>query len=129
MKLIISSILIGLVSTSLIACTVDPTPKPQKSIQEKMSQLDKETKALIGSASCTTNKQCHGIGFGDKACGGFMSFRVYSDQNTDISQLKKTVDRYNKLSEQWNRENNIVSTCDYLMPPQLNCKQQTCQIK
>ena len=124
-----SSILIGLLPITLAACTTDSTSKPQTSLQHKMAQLDKQTKNLIGSASCTSDSQCHSLGFGDKACGGFVSFRIYSDQNTDVAQLRKKVDQYNLLSEQWNNENNVVSNCDYLSPPKLSCKQQICQIK
>ena len=118
---------VTLLLASLVACTSNTSPNTD--IQHKMSQLDKETKGLIKAAACTSDNQCHSIGFGDKPCGGFVSYRIYSEANTDVALLKSKVSQYNKLSKQWNRENNRVSTCDMLMQPQLTCRNQTCQIK
>ena len=120
-------IAIILLSTSLLGCAANTSNNTD--IQTKMSRLDKEVKSLINSAACTSDNQCHSIGFGDKPCGGFMSYRIYSDLNTDVALLKNKVSQYNKLSKQWNRENNRVSTCDMLMPPQLSCRNQICQKK
>ena len=128
MKLI-SAFLTTLISSGLIACTTNSPAKPKHSIQNKMSQLDKEVKTLVGSASCTSNKQCHTIGYGDKPCGGFMSFQVYSEQNTNVTLLMSKVAQYNQLSKQWNRDNDAISNCMMLMPPELTCRNQTCQIK
>ncbi len=92
-----------------------------------MAELDNEISTIIGAASCTTTDQCHSIGFGHKACGGFMSYRVYSNQNTNVAQLKNRVDKHYKLSKEWNRINNNVSNCMMLTPPTISCRLGTCQ--
>ena len=115
-----------LIASFLSSCASNSKPDP---IQQNMSKLDADIQAIIGSANCTSTMQCQSIGFGDKPCGGFSSCLIYSDLSTDIETLKKHVSQYNKLSELWNRENNISSTCDMLMPPPLTCHQQTCQHK
>ena len=125
----IFTLLIGLFSISLIACTAEAPSKSEESIQDKMSRLDNETKTIIGTASCSTSNQCHSIGFGNKPCGGFTSYRIYSDQATDVTSLKGKVAQYNTLSKQWNRKNGSISNCMMLMQPELTCRQQTCQIK
>lgn len=126
MKLI-NTILFGLISVGLIACTASTSAK--ESTKDKMSRLSKETKVLIDSASCSSNNQCQSIGFGHKACGGFSAYRIYSNMNTDTSLLKSKVKRYNVLSKELNKKNNLVSNCMMLMQPQLACKQQICIIK
>ena len=125
----IATVLIGLFSISLIGCAAEAPLKSEESIQDKMSRLDTETKAIIGTASCSTSNQCHSIGFGDKPCGGFTSYRIYSEQGTNVALLKGKVAQYNTLSKQWNRKNGRISNCMMLMQPELNCHKQTCQIK
>lgn len=125
----IHTIFIGLVSLVLISCSPGSTINPDKSTKDKMSKLDKESKALISSANCLTSNQCHSIGFGHKPCGGFYSYRIYSDQGTDVAILKNKINQYNILSKAHNKNNNIISNCMMLMQPQLACREKTCQIK
>ncbi len=119
------SFLIGLVSIFLYSCAIEPPP--QNDIASKMARLDKQTEEIIGTANCSTDNQCHFIGFGDKPCGGFMSYKIYSDQNTNVALLKSKVAQYNQLSREWNIRNNRVSNCMMLMPPQLSCRNHTCK--
>ena len=129
----IYAIIFGLVSTVLIACSVETsanTPATtDDAIKTKMLRLDKQTKKLIGSASCSSDNQCHSIGFGHKPCGGSYSYRIYSDQNTNVFQLKDQVKQYNELTREQNKKGNLVSDCMMLIPPQLACRKHTCQVK
>lgn len=122
-------VILGFVSLGIMACSSGEADKPDQSIKGQMTQLDKESKALIGSASCISDAQCQSIGFGHKPCGGFYSYRIYSDMDTDTVQLKSTVNQYNVLSREFNKKNNLVSNCMLLMQPELACHNQTCQIK
>lgn len=128
------SIVAGLISFGLIACSTGSAtkkmtlPKKDQPIKEKMAQLDKETKALIGSASCSSDNQCHSIGFSQKPCGGFYSYRVYSDQNTNTAELVSKVNQYNALSREWNKQNKLISNCMMMLKPQVACRKLTCQV-
>ena len=122
----ISTIIVISLSTLLLSCSSSITTTPN-SIPKKMAELDNEISTIIGSASCTSTNQCHSIGFGHKACGGFMSYRLYSDQNTNVAQLKNRVDKHYKLSKEWNRINNTVSNCMMLAPPTVSCRGAICQ--
>ena len=122
-------IAIYLAFIGLIAFSAESAPVKEKSLKEKMALLDKETKALIGPASCSSDNQCHSLGFTHKPCGGFSSYRIYSDKNTDVAQLKSKVKQYNALSKEWNKKNNLISDCMLLVQPTLACKVKTCQIK
>ncbi len=132
MKFLYATLLV-LIASALIACShytkATAKPTPDESYQSSMKRLDKEIKALIGSASCSSDSQCHSIGFGHKPCGGFYAYRIYSDKNTNVNLLKSKVSRYNALSREWNRKNQLASNCMMLMQPQLACRNQTCQIK
>jgi len=118
----------SLVTIGLLACS-GSSLKADETLKTKMLRLDKETEKLIGSASCSSNSQCHSIGYGHKPCGGFYSYRIYSDQNTDVSKLKKHIKQYNDLTREQNKESDLVTDCMMLIPPQTACLQNTCQIK
>ena len=76
--------------------------------------------------SCDTNDQCKSIGFGDKPCGGFQSYKVYSTKTLDDSTFTKMVKNYNALDKQNNLKNQMASTCDMLMQPSTSCVQGQC---
>ena len=129
-----NTLIIGGLSILLIACnsrqqSPGNTSKDNNEIKSQMDNLASKTQNLIGSASCTTDQQCHSIGFGEKPCGGFYEYKIYSDLNTDVPQLKTLIGKYNSLSEEWNRQSGAISDCMMLIQPELSCKDQTCQIK
>lgn len=128
MKLIYT-LLFGVISVALIACTSNTSVNTEETTKEKMSRLDKETKALISPVNCLSTDQCHSVGFGHKPCGGFNAYRIYSDVNTDTSLLKSKIKQYNVLSKILNKKNNLASNCMMLIQPKLACITGTCQIK
>jgi len=128
-------VVLSLLLTGVIACSSDSAGgngsahQVKETLNAKLARLDQETKEIIGVASCSTDSQCHSIGFNHKSCGGFYAFRIYSDVNTDVAKLKKRVAEYNALTRKRNQDDHIVSDCMMLMPPQLSCSQKTCQKK
>jgi hypothetical protein len=81
---------------------------------------------MVADLSCDNNDQCHSIGFGDKACGGFQSYIVYSTKTVDDKSLASLVKSYNALDREENLKNNMVSTCDILIQPSVSCIQSQC---
>lgn len=76
--------------------------------------------------SCDNNDQCKSIGFGDKPCGGFQSYKVYSTKNLDDATFTKMVKSYNTLDKENNLKNQMASTCDMVMQPSTSCVQGQC---
>jgi|GEM_PF-4651956 len=76
--------------------------------------------------SCDKNEQCKSIGFGDKACGGFQSYKIYSIKNLNEDSFIKIVNSYNALDKENNLKNNMASTCDILIKPSTSCIQGQC---
>ncbi len=130
-----NALIIGGLSILLVACNSrqqspgSNTSENNSEIKSQMDSLASKAQNLIGSASCTTDQQCHSIGFGEKPCGGFYEYKIFSDLNTDVPQLKTIVGEYNSLSKKWNRQSDAISDCMMLLQPELSCKDQTCQIK
>jgi hypothetical protein len=76
--------------------------------------------------SCDTNEQCKSIGFGDKPCGGFQSYKIYSTKTLDDTTFIKMVNSYNALDKENNLKNQMASTCDMLLQPSVACVQGQC---
>jgi hypothetical protein len=96
------------------------------STQTALLALEQEIDTLIGEANCESTSQCRSIGFGDKPCGGFWEYLVYSIKDTDTLLVQGKVKQYNALDEQRNKEQNTVSDCAYLLEPELECREMKC---
>jgi hypothetical protein len=71
---------------------------------------------------------CSFIGFGSKACGGPNEYLVFPN-NVDLSHLKGMVAVYNDLENLYNVQNNVISNCMYVMPPnKVGCVNGVCTI-
>jgi len=95
--------------------------------KDEMGMLDREIHNMLGDTqSCESDDQCQTIGYGDKPCGGFRSYLSYSTQVTDKARLEALVERYNKLDRMINQQNNMMGTCEAVVPPSLSCQNAVC---
>lgn len=78
--------------------------------------------------SCDTNEQCKSIGFGDKPCGGFQTYKLYSTKTVNDASFTKLVKSYNALDKQENEKNGMASTCDMVMEPAVSCVAKECKV-
>ena len=79
-----------------------------------------EIKKLIGTAPCDNKSQCKTAGYRIKACGGFMTYLVYSAKNTDQTLLD-SIKKYNALDKARVTNDGIVSACMFLTAPEVMC--------
>lgn len=105
------------------------TTEVSATCEQKVTQLDNmrvTIQNLANTSICNENFECHYIAFGSKACGGPMSYLVYST-SIDVAQLTKLVKEYNELETVLNIECERVSDCAMVNPPQrLECENNTC---
>lgn len=76
--------------------------------------------------SASDISQCKTIGFGDKPCGGFKEFIIYSSESTNEEKLIDAVDRYNMWDERKNFLTKAASTCDFVQPPRIVLSEGKC---
>lgn len=93
-----------------------------QTIEEIAQLIDEE----VGSADADSADQCNIIPIGVKPAGGPWGYLVYSNKSTDEEKLKKLVDRYNKLDEKRNIEQDAFSTADFATEPELTIKNGRC---
>ena len=89
--------------------------------------LEGQAKALVKTDGCTSADQCRTAAVGNRACGGPRYYLVYCSSMTDsvalFARLKAVADAENEF----NRRYNVVSTCEFRMPPQVALTSGSCQ--
>jgi len=107
-----------------IFCLIQTSCAQQSQPIEKISSKE-EILNIIG-LSCENDNQCKAIGFGDSPCGGYSSYLVYSETDTDVTQLKKMVNKYNALDKIKHQKQGIVGICRHIPPPGTQCNANQC---
>ncbi|MCH8500549.1 MAG: hypothetical protein LAT77_01405 [Aliidiomarina sp.] len=80
--------------------------------------LNKEINALVAIPTAENVQACAVVGYGSKPCGGPSRWLIYSRQVTDDEVLLPLVERYNRLTEQYNQQEGMMSDCAMLEPVQ-----------
>ncbi len=77
----------------------------------------KEINDFVQSGNCDNQAQCNYLPIGHKACGGPAGYVVFSD-NIDVEALNKMIEKYTDDQRIYNKENNIISDCSMVNPPE-----------
>ncbi|MCB9980184.1 MAG: ankyrin repeat domain-containing protein [Rhodospirillales bacterium] len=89
-------------------------------------KLASELNAMVADLSCDNNPECRSFGFGDKPCGGFWKYMLYSVRNVDEKMLLRKAEQYKALDEIYNKTQNIGSACDVTQPIHGACIRGQC---
>lgn len=124
------SILAGLIV--LAACAQSPPtndpPRPgggstfvitgdQKADWDQILALEKQAKSLVRAGGCTSVDQCRTAPVGSRACGGPRYYLVYCARTTDSAALSRKLDDVAAAERAFNTRYNVMSTCEFRMPP------------
>ena len=127
------------------ACTKAPiTPNPTDSGQpggsnETLSgtqqadwsaivKLEDEAKAIAKVSGCATS-ECRAAAVGSRACGGPRYYLPYCAKTTDSVALYRKLDEVAKAEQAYNKKYQIVSTCEFQMPPTVEAVGGSCVAK
>ena len=92
----------------------------------QLEQLEQEIIDIISIPVCSDDNNCRFIGFGEKPCGGYWKYLVYSIVNVDSTFLSNKVIQYNELNDSLNIQYEIPSDCDFVSPPNVHCDNGVC---
>lgn len=98
-----------------------------QSLQKDISSLNDSMKNLNGDLSCTQDTDCEAVAYGSRACGGPSGYIVASTLNAHYDEILDLADKLTEKEMQYNVINNIISTCEFMMPPTPHCVSNTCQ--
>ncbi len=108
-------------------CSRDTIPSSARAISSNELKIKKqEIINYISSFNCSTS--CNYIALGSKPCGGPWEYIPYpSTANETI--ITEMVQEYNQMEYNYNIQNEIVSDCSMVMPPnEVNCVNGICKI-
>ncbi len=109
-----------------------PAPAPGRSQEGDWAAIEKievEAKALAVTTGCAASGECRTAPVGSRACGGPRYYLPYCAKSTDSVALYRKLDAVAKAEQAYNAKYQIVSTCEFRMPPEVGvaggaCKEQ-----
>jgi hypothetical protein len=82
----------------------------------RIARLEREARALAQAEGCTAG-QCRTVPVGSRPCGGPRTYLVYCAATTDSAALFAKLAELARAEEAYNRRNQLASTCEFRMPP------------
>lgn len=99
----------------------------QKADWAQIVELENQAKALAKADGCSSAAQCRTAPVGSRACGGPRYYIVYCAQSTDSAALFRKIDAVAAAEREYNKRYNIMSTCEFRMPPNISFSGGSCQ--
>ena len=99
----------------------------QKSDWAQIVALENEAKALVKTDGCSSAGDCRTAAVGSRACGGPRYYLVYCSRMTDSAALFKKLEAVAAAEREFNSRYQLVSTCEFRMPPTVALSGASCQ--
>ena len=106
------------------ACAAETS---KTALPDDPAALEQHIEEMAADLSCDQSAQCRSLPIGQKACGGPREYMMYSAKTTIEGDIIAAAERLQKLEDQANRENNMMSNCMMVLPPEPICRQGVCQ--
>jgi hypothetical protein len=82
-----------------------------------IEKLEQEAKAIAKTNGCTASSDCRTAPVGSRACGGPRYYLPYCARSTDSVALFRKLDEVSTAEKAYNTKHQVVSTCEFRMPP------------
>ena len=92
----------------------------------KIAELDQQIRSLVGMAYADTVKQCRLAEVGHRPCGGPEYYLAYSITTVDENVLQELIREHRDLQMSYQREHDVVGTCEVLPRPLLSLYEGRC---
>ena len=90
-------------------------------------RLEREAIALARTDGCTSAAQCRSAPVGSRGCGGPRFYLPYCPLTTDTAALLAKLAEVERAEQDYNRRNNVMSTCEMRMPGELELAGGVCR--
>ena len=98
----------------------------QKGDWGQIVALENQAKVIAKADGCSSASQCRTAPVGARACGGPRYYIVYCAQSTDSAALFRKLDAVATAEREYNQRYNLVSTCEFRMPPNVGVVAGSC---
>jgi hypothetical protein len=99
----------------------------QKADWDQILALENAARALVKTDGCSSSDECRTAPVGSRACGGPRYYLVYCSRTTDSAALFRKLDAVAAAERAFNTRYQIVSTCEFRMPPRVAVSGGSCQ--
>lgn len=116
----------------LIALLILPSFSFAQSSQQEIDwaaiqKLSAATHALATTdLSCSEDSDCLVMPMGTTACGSPSDYIMTSRNNWNLKEVRKLSRLVTLKEHQFNVRYDVISTCEYLMPPEVTCRENKC---
>lgn len=101
----------------------------QQSDWSAIEQLESQAKSIAKTAGCSFASDCRAAPVGSRACGGPRYYIAYCAKATDSAALYRKLDEIAKAERLYNTKYQVVSTCEFRMPPAVELSGGSCVAK
>lgn len=102
-------------------------PGSQEGDWAAIVRLEDQAKAIAKASGCSSSGQCRTAAVGNRACGGPRYYITYCAASTDSVALFRKLEEVAAAENQYNRKYQIVSTCEFRMPPPVGLSGGECR--
>ena len=106
-----------------------PSTGSQQSDWAAIEKLEAEAKSIASTLGCATAAECRTAAVGSRACGGPRYYIPYCSKSTDSAALFRKLDEVSAAERAYNAKYQLVSTCEFRMPPDLTLAGGACAAK
>jgi hypothetical protein len=100
----------------------------QKTDWAQVVAIEDQAKALVKIGGCSSADECRTAPVGSRACGGPRYYLVYCSRTTDSAALFRKLDAVAAAEREYNAKYQIVSTCEFRLPPKVALSGGSCQM-
>ncbi len=101
----------------------------QQSDWNGIERLEAQAKALAKIDGCANSTECRSAPVGNRACGGPRYYIPWCAKTTDSVALYSKLAEVAKAEDAYNKKYNLVSTCEFRMPPLVVASGGSCVVK
>lgn len=120
----VGSVIVPARDTAALPATVQDT---NVALQERLTRLEHEARALAHTEGCDSLAQCHTAPLGWRSCGGPRDYLVYCSATTDTAALFRKLAELEAAEKEYNLRSGMMSSCIMRQPPQVSVRGGRCR--
>ena len=120
----VGSVIVPSRNTARLPATVQDT---NVELQERLSRLEREARALARTDGCDSLAQCRAAPVGWRSCGGPRTYLVYCAATADTAALFRKLAELEAAEKDYNLKSGLMSSCIVREPPQVRFRAGSCR--
>jgi len=95
---------------------------------QRIDRMEKDIQRLLIPEKCGGDGDCVALPYGDKPCGGPLSYVAASSSSDDFSSLVPRLCVFRSFQDVVNRRYGYKSDCSYITRPEVECSEGYCRL-